>query len=220
MHAPAPASALARLALAVAVLVASAAGAAIAAPADTDPMLALLVARHLVEPVGAMPDPPPDPLRRMQDRAAEMVLVALGSVGVRYRSGGTSEAGGFDCSGFTRHVFGTSLGIALPRSADEQANAPGLVEVPREDLRPGDLVFFDTLRRTFSHVGIYVGENRFVHAPSAGGEVRTEDMEHAYWKKRYTGARRAERVATATAPATASTIARSTGGTAIDPALR
>ena len=72
---------------------------------------------------------------------------------------------GFDCSGFTRHVFETSLGLVLPRRADEQAAAPGLVAVKREDLQPGDLVFFNTLRRTFSHVGIYIGDNRFIHAP-------------------------------------------------------
>jgi len=69
--------------------------------------------------------------------------------------------------------------------------------VAREALRPGDLVFFNTLKRTFSHVGIYVGDNRFVHAPKPGGEVRTEDLGRSYWRARYTGARRAVAVAVA-----------------------
>jgi cell wall-associated NlpC family hydrolase len=175
-----------------------------AAPGDVaDPVLQLLADKHLI---GTITDPRPAPartvaavglLQRMQDRTAELVLVALNAVGVRYRHGGNSEASGFDCSGFTRYVFGSSLGLMLPRSADEQAAAPTLLAVRREDLQPGDLVFFNTLRRTFSHVGIYIGDNRFVHAPSAGGEVRTEDMGFAYWKKRYTGARRALSVAQA-----------------------
>jgi cell wall-associated NlpC family hydrolase len=137
---------------------------------------------------------PPPLLRQVRDRAAEMVITALRFVGVRYRRGGDSEAGGFDCSGFTRHVFGHH-GIALPRRVDEQASAPGLVAVRREDLQPGDLVFFNTLRRTFSHVGIYIGDNRFVHAPRPGGEVRTENLGVGYWMRRYTGARRVEAVA-------------------------
>ena len=89
--------------------------------------------------------------------------------GVRYRRGGTSGENGFDCSGFTRYVFGNSLGLALPRSVDEQATAPGLVRVQREDLQPGDLVFFNTLKRTLSHVDVHIGDNRFIHAPRPGG---------------------------------------------------
>jgi cell wall-associated NlpC family hydrolase len=142
----------------------------------------------------------------MRDRAADTVLAALQFVGVRYRKGGTTEESGFDCSGFTRHVF-ASLGLALPRRADEQAHAAGLVAVKRDDLRPGDLVFFNTLKRTFSHVGIYIGDNRFVHAPRPGGEVRTEDMGYTYWKARYTGARRVEAFA---APAAADPAASAT----------
>jgi cell wall-associated NlpC family hydrolase len=216
------------LAVAGSVLMASA---AMAAPDESsDPVLRLLAERHLVDAAGpaSIQGSSPAPvaaapaaaarsdatlLRQMQNRAAEMVMTALNAVGVRYRRGGNSEAAGFDCSGFTRYVFGSSLGLQLPRSADEQANAPGLVAVGREELRPGDLVFFNTLRRTFSHVGIYIGDNRFVHAPSPGGEVRTEDMGFAYWKKRFTGARRAELVADAKVPAAAAP------GT-IDPALR
>jgi cell wall-associated NlpC family hydrolase len=139
-----------------------------------------------------------------------MVLTSMNFLGVPYRRGGTSAEDGFDCSGFTRRVFEMSLGLVLPRRADEQAHAKGLVDVKRDELKPGDLVFFNTLKRTFSHVGIYVGEGKFIHAPRTGGEVRVEDMRFAYWAKRFTGARRAEpaapELATAT-PALAATVA-------------
>lgn len=131
-------------------------------------------------------------LDKVRVRASEMVVTALNFVGVAYSRGGTSQEAGFDCSGFTRFVFNSNLGLLLPRRADEQAGAAGLVEVAREDLQPGDLVFFNTLQRTFSHVGIYIGDNRFVHAPRPGREVRIEDMGYAYWKSRFSGARRAE----------------------------
>jgi cell wall-associated NlpC family hydrolase len=151
-------------------------------------------------------------LRQMHDRASALTVAAMELVGVRYRRGGTSTETGFDCSGFTRHVFETSLGLVLPRRADEQAAAAGLVAVKREDLRPGDLVFFNTLKRTFSHVGIYIGDNRFVHSPRAGKGVRTEDMSFAYWAKRFTGARRIETTA-AVEPAIAAPVpAFPTGG--------
>jgi cell wall-associated NlpC family hydrolase len=158
-------------------------------------------------PTGDSPDWPADPalitprpdtagaapgaLQRVGERASEIVLTAMHFVGVHYRRGGDSIAAGFDCSGFTRHVFEQTLGVLLPRRADQQAHAAGLVAVPRDQLQPGDLVFFNTLRRTFSHVGIYIGNNRFIHAPRPGGAVRTEDMDYAYWRQRYNGARRA-----------------------------
>ncbi len=129
---------------------------------------------------------------QVREAASEMVISAMKFLGVPYKRGGTSAETGFDCSGFTRHVFENSLGLLLPRRADEQARAPGLVAVKRDDLKPGDLVFFNTLRQTFSHVGIYVGEGKFIHSPRAGAEVRIEDMRFAYWAKRFTGARRAE----------------------------
>ena len=125
------------------------------------------------------------------DPAAEIVITALNFMGQPYRYGGTNAEQGFDCSGFTRHVYDLSLGVVLPRSADDQANATALINVERGDLRPGDLVFFNTLQRTYSHVGIYVGEGRFIHAPRTGSQVRLEEMRFAYWSQRYTGARRA-----------------------------
>jgi cell wall-associated NlpC family hydrolase len=108
-----------------------------------------------------------------------------------YQAGGQSAETGFDCSGFTRHVFGQVLGIDLPRSAEDQAQAPLLQTVAsRGGLQAGDLVFFNTQRKTFSHVGIYLGDGRFIHAPRSGAQVRIESMSATYWSRRYTGARR------------------------------
>ena len=119
-----------------------------------------------------------------------MVVSAMNFIGVRYRRGGSSAETGFDCSGFTRHVFETSLGLVLPRRADEQAAMPGLVKVERSDLKPGDLVFFNTRRFAFSHVGIYLGDNRFIHAPRRGREVEVATIDSGYWQRHFNGARR------------------------------
>jgi len=205
----APSRALLRLATALVVGVAAAP--ALAAPGDAaDPVLQLLVEKGLVEATASEPElqrVPAGLLRQMHERTTEMAVAALDFVGVRYRRGGTSAETGFDCSGFTRHVFEMSLGTMLPRRADEQAAAPGLVAVTREDLQPGDLVFFNTLKRTFSHVGIYIGANRFIHAPHTGASVRTEDMSFAYWAKRFTGARRLTAAAEAAPAVTDPTLA-------------
>jgi len=134
---------------------------------------------------------------RMRDTTSDMVLSAMNFLGVPYRRGGSSADEGFDCSGFTRHIFELSLGMVLPHRADDQAKDKALTTVKRDELKPGDLVFFNTMRRTFSHVGIYVGEGKFIHAPRSGSSVRVEDMREAYWNKRFTGARRATLPATA-----------------------
>lgn len=131
-------------------------------------------------------------LNQVKDKASDLVLSAMNFLGVPYRRGGSSLDNGFDCSGFTRHIFEMSVGLVLPRRADEQAKMSSLVSIKKEELKPGDLVFFNTMRRTFSHVGIYVGEGKFIHSPRAGGAVRVEDMREAYWSKRFTGARRAD----------------------------
>lgn len=141
-------------------------------------------------PVDA-PDAKPSLFERVQDRATDMIVSAMQFVGVRYARGGDSAETGFDCSGFTRHVFKSALGLVLPRRADEQAQAVGFAAVSRDALQPGDLVFFNTLRREFSHVGIYIGDHRFIHAPSRGKDVRTDDMRQSYWSERFNGARRA-----------------------------
>ncbi len=141
-------------------------------------------------------------LASVRDTASELVLSAMNFLGVRYTRGGNSVENGFDCSGFTRHIFEMSVGLVLPRRADEQAKSNSLLSIGRDDLKPGDLVFFNTMRRTFSHVGIYVGEGKFIHAPRAGSAVRVEDMREAYWAKRFTGARRADLKAAAESSAT------------------
>lgn len=113
---------------------------------------------------------------------------ALNLIGIRYRRGGQNPETGFDCSGFVGHVFQESLGLVLPRSAKEISKTGDTVA--RNELKPGDLVFFNTMRKAFSHVGIYLGEGMFVHAPRSGGKIRVEDMQTQYWVKRYNGARR------------------------------
>lgn len=120
--------------------------------------------------------------------ARELVIRALSFVGVHYRRGGESPETGFDCSGLVRHVFRESMGLSLPRTSRDISLVGETIR--RDELQPGDLVFFNTLRRGFSHVGIYLGEHRFVHAPASGGEVRVEDMRQRYWTKRFNGARR------------------------------
>jgi cell wall-associated NlpC family hydrolase len=123
-------------------------------------------------------------------RASELVIQAMGLLGVPYKRGGTSEEKGFDCSGFVRHMFEKSVGLVLPRRAEEQAKVTE--EINRSELKPGDLVFFNTMKRTFSHVGIYIGDGKFIHAPRPGKSVRVDDMREAYWQKRFNGARRVQ----------------------------
>jgi cell wall-associated NlpC family hydrolase len=156
------------------------------ATAPGDAILTLLQERGLVGEQGSAA------LQTMRDHATDLVMTAMNFLGVPYRRGGNSAEEGFDCSGFTRYIFEHSVGLVLPRRADEQATTAGLAKVERDDLKPGDLVFFNTLRRTFSHVGIYVGDGKFIHAPRSGAKVRVEDMRIAYWAQRFTGARRAE----------------------------
>lgn len=113
---------------------------------------------------------------------------ALTQLGIRYRWGGKSPETGFDCSGLVLHSAQQSLGLKLPPRSYDIALFGS--EVSRTDLQVGDLVFFNTLGRRYSHVGVYLGDDQFVHSPAAGGVVRIEDMKLAYWTKRYNGARR------------------------------
>ncbi len=124
----------------------------------------------------------------MGEKATDMLTQAMGLLGVPYRRGGSSEETGFDCSGFVRHMYEKSFGRVLPRRANEQAKATETID--REELKPGDLVFFNTMKRAFSHVGIYMGDGKFIHAPRAGKSIRVDDMRWAYWQKRFMGARR------------------------------
>jgi cell wall-associated NlpC family hydrolase len=120
--------------------------------------------------------------------AGNITSYARSLIGTPYKYGGNSPDTGFDCSGFVDHVFRHTLGIKLPRSSYEISQAGQAIS--KSSLRTGDLVFFNTLHRKFSHVGIYLGGERFIHAPSSGGRVRTENMREAYWKSHYDGARR------------------------------
>ena len=122
------------------------------------------------------------------NKASEFVVTAIVFLGVPYRRGGNTAESGFDCSGFVRAMYQQSVGLLLPRKAEQQAAATEKID--RADLQPGDLVFFNTMRRAFSHVGIYVGEGKFIHSPKPGSEVRVEDMGIAYWRHRFDGARR------------------------------
>ncbi|MGJ7506754.1 C40 family peptidase [Variovorax sp. GT1P44] len=124
----------------------------------------------------------------MVDRTSDLVVTAIGFLGVPYRRGGNTAETGFDCSGFVRAMYNQTVGHLLPRRAEEQAAATQKID--RTDLKPGDLVFFNTMRRAFSHVGIYVGEGKFIHSPKPGAQVRVEDMSNSYWQRRFTGARR------------------------------
>ena len=121
-------------------------------------------------------------------KASELVVNAMGFLGVPYKWGGTDADTGFDCSGFVVSVYQQTIGLLLPRKAEQQAAATQKIE--QTDLQPGDLVFFNTMRRAFSHVGIYVGNGKFIHAPRAGAEVRVESMGGSYWQRRFDGARR------------------------------
>lgn len=121
-------------------------------------------------------------------QAHGLASTALTYLGIKYRFGGNSPSQGFDCSGLVRYAAEKSLGLKLPRSSSEMARLGESIK--KSELERGDLVFFNTRGKRFSHVGIYLGDGKFVHAPSTGSKVRVEDMNIAYWKKRYNGARR------------------------------
>jgi len=157
------------------------------APADAgfDNMDDLLAEKGLMSRLGSQLQQARD---SVGERASSLVINAMGFLGVPYKYGGTSAETGLDCSGFVRAVFEQSVGKVLPRRADEQAASTQTID--RSELKPGDLVFFNTMKRAFSHVGIYVGDGKFIHSPRSGSHVRVEDMRLAYWQTRFNGARR------------------------------
>jgi hypothetical protein len=163
-------------------------------------LIALAVAARVA--VAASPVPP-------EALAAELVVRSLALVDTPYRYGGRTPAG-FDCSGFVGYVFAESAGVSLPRRSEEIWRIGD--RVARHELAVGDLVFFNTLGRRFSHVGIYIGDGVFVHAPARGGRVRAERLTDAYWEARYNGARRM--AALQSVPQFASAAAASTTGAA------
>lgn len=125
--------------------------------------------------------------KTVSNQASDLVVNAMGYIGVPYKRGGNGD-NGFDCSGFVRAMYQNTLGLVLPHNAKAQAAVTEKID--RAELQPGDLVFYNTLRKTFSHVGIYIGEGKFIHSPRSGGEVRIENMSDTYWVKRFNGARR------------------------------
>ena len=120
--------------------------------------------------------------------AQDVAIYALGLIGVDYRFGGDTPESGVDCSGLVRYVFQQVTGVTLPRTSKELSRLGN--KVASADLAPGDLVFFNTRRLPFSHVGIYLGDNRFIHAPSTGSEVEIAQLSENYWQQHFSGARR------------------------------
>jgi hypothetical protein len=145
---------------------------------------------------------------QISERTSDLVSTAIGFLGIPYLRGGNSAETGFDCSGFVRAIYKDTIGLILPRSADQQANATQKID--KSELKPGDLVFFNTLKRSFSHVGIYMGEGKFIHSPRSGSSVRIEDMRIPYWNVRFDGARRVAAASATTTIATTTTTTTTT----------
>jgi cell wall-associated NlpC family hydrolase len=124
----------------------------------------------------------------VSDKSEELINQAMQVIGVRYRSDTELPQSGLDGSSFVGYVFKDKLGFLLPRKSTQMSRVGKPIN--REELQPGDLVFFNTMRLTFSHVGIYVGDNKFIHSPSKGASVRVDDLGSLYWDKRFDGARR------------------------------
>lgn len=147
---------------------------------------------HAAPALELAPEPAPNKvlatISSFTDRAANLAIEAMSLIGIHYQRGGTSPEHGLDCSGLVRYVFKEAWGAELPRTSAEISKLGENVD--KQDLQPGDLVFFNTLKHTFSHVGIYLGDHKFIHSPSAGGKVRVESMDLSYWKARFNGARR------------------------------
>ena len=153
--------------------------------------LLLLALPAQAENMGVQQPAQPDALADQWANTAQEVLIrALSLTGIKYKYGGSTPETGFDCSGFVRYVFQQAADLTLPHGARALSRLGHAV--PVEQLKPGDLVFFNTLKSAFSHVGIYLGDNRFIHAPSSGGTIHVVSMDDAYWAKRFNGARRIE----------------------------
>lgn len=152
---------------------------------------------------------------RMVEGTREIGLFALSLVGIDYRYGGDTPDRGLDCSGLIRYVFQQVTGVTLPRTAKELSRIGK--DIRTTELEPGDLVFFNTRRFAFSHVGIYLGNDRFIHAPSRGGEVGVASLASAYWQKRYNGARRLVGVLPALVPSLIAYAEASTPAGAVQP---
>jgi cell wall-associated NlpC family hydrolase len=176
-------------------------------PAQVDDIQAMLISKGLLSKIGGQIVQKGEQIvnvgqnvtysvvQQVSERTGDLVSTAIGFLGIPYRRGGNSVETGFDCSGFVRAIYKETIGLVLPRSADQQANATQTID--KSELKPGDLVFFNTMKRTFSHVGIYLGEGKFIHSPRSGSTVRIEDMRIPYWNVRFDGARRVPTAQTA-----------------------
>lgn len=129
---------------------------------------------------------------------SDVVVYALTFLGTPYRYGGNEPATGFDCSGFVRYVVGRTLELQLPRRSEEIRKVGARTALA--DVRPGDLLFFNTLGQPWSHVAIALGDGQFIHAPARGGQIRIERLEAPYWKARFNGARRLDAAPSSPAP--------------------
>ena len=185
------------------ILILACATAAHAAPQGTnsDDMDRLLADKGLLTRLEDVSHKVADKAQTVAGHAGDLVVNAMGFLGVPYKRGGNNAETGFDCSGFVRAIYEQTVGLLLPRRADQQAAATQVID--KKELQPGDLVFFNTMRRNFSHVGIYVGDGKFIHSPRSGSEIRVEDMGVAYWKRRFNGARRVTSTEAATSAAQA-----------------
>ena len=141
-------------------------------------------------PVAPPSAPPAQPAPPPRAERSEALLQALLALGMDYKYGGKSPVTGFDCSGLVAHVYKQAWGIQLPPNTKGQSQVG--TPVTLAELQPGDLVFYDTLKRPYSHVGIYLGDGRFVHSPKTGAQVRVESVKSSYWTARFNGARRIE----------------------------
>ncbi|EMS1549140.1 C40 family peptidase [Neisseria gonorrhoeae] len=162
-------------------------------PALADELTNLLSSREQILRQFAEDEQPVLPVNRAPARRAgnadELIGSAMGLLGIAYRYGGTSVSTGFDCSGFMQHIFKRAMGINLPRTSAEQARMG--TPVARSELQPGDMVFFRTLGGSrISHVGLYIGNNRFIHAPRTGKNIEITSLSHKYWSGKYAFARR------------------------------
>lgn len=162
-------------------------------PALADELTNLLSSREQILKQFAENEQPVSPVNQTPARRAgnadELIGSAMGLLGVAYRYGGTSVSTGFDCSGFMQHIFRRAMGINLPRTSAEQAQMG--FPVSRNELQPGDMVFFRTLGGSrISHVGLYIGNDRFIHAPRTGKNIEITSLSHKYWSGKYAFARR------------------------------
>lgn len=167
-----------------------------ARPALADELTNLLSTREQILKQFAENEQPVLPVNQAPDRRAgnadELIGSAMGLLGIAYRYGGTSVATGFDCSGFMQHIFRRAMGINLPRTSAEQARMG--FPVSRSELQPGDMVFFRTLGGSrISHVGLYIGNDRFIHAPRTGKNIEITSLSHKYWSSKYAFARRVKK---------------------------